>query len=73
MNDFDDVISLASEQYGVAPALLKGLIRQESNFNPEARNERTGAFGIAQFMPKTAEEVGIDPSDPVQSIFGAAY
>jgi hypothetical protein len=32
---------------------LDKLWTQESHFNPRARNKRSGAYGIAQFMPQT--------------------
>lgn len=73
MDNYDDAVSAASTQYGVNPAVLKGLLYQESRFNPEAYNDKSGATGIAQFMPATAKELGVDPDNPVESIFGAAY
>ena len=72
MEEYNGLISAASEQYGLDPAVLKGLIYQESHFNKDAVSPK-GAIGIAQFMPKTAEGIGIDPRDPEQAIFGAAY
>ena len=41
--------------------------RAESAFNPFAVSP-VGALGIAQFMPKTARQMGIDPLDPRQAI-----
>lgn len=42
---------------------------QESGFNPNAVSPK-GAKGIFQHMPATAQELGIDPTDPSQSIQG---
>jgi hypothetical protein len=46
-------------------------IWQESKFNPNAVSA-SGAIGIAQFEPGTAAELGIDPTDPQQSLDAAA-
>lgn len=51
--------------------LLVALIAVESNWNPGAHS-RAGARGLGQLMPATAAELGVDPSDPVQNIAGAA-
>jgi hypothetical protein len=61
----------AGAQYGIPPALLKAVAKAESGFNPNARSS-AGAIGLMQFMPGTASGMGIDPHDPIQSIYGAA-
>jgi soluble lytic murein transglycosylase-like protein len=68
---YDAQITAAAAQYGLDPALLKGLIRQESNFDPAARSG-AGAQGLTQLMPGTAAALGVDPSDPAQAIDGGA-
>jgi soluble lytic murein transglycosylase-like protein len=69
---FDDLISASAARNGVDPALLKALIRQESNFDPRA-GSAAGAQGLTQLMPGTAASVGVtDPYDPAQSIEGGA-
>ena len=70
-----DYVALARQcalEAGISPALFEKQIRQESNFNPHALS-RAGAAGIAQFMPATAKELGIDPWNPEQALRGAAY
>lgn len=68
---YDAQITAAATKYGLDPALLKGLIRQESNFNAAARSG-AGAQGLTQLMPGTASSLGVDPSDPAQAIEGGA-
>jgi soluble lytic murein transglycosylase-like protein len=68
---YDAQITAAATKYGIDPALLKGLIRQESNFNAAAHSG-AGAQGLTQLMPGTASSLGVDPSDPAQAIEGGA-
>jgi hypothetical protein len=61
-----------AEQAAIAHTLPAGyflrLIRQESGFNPNSVSP-TGAQGIAQFMPATASDRGLqDPFDPAQAL-----
>jgi soluble lytic murein transglycosylase-like protein len=64
-------IDAAATKYNVDPALLRGLIRQESNFNPNAGSP-AGARGLTQLMPGTAAALGVDASVPAQAIEGGA-
>jgi soluble lytic murein transglycosylase-like protein len=69
---YDGEIQAAAQKYGLDPALLKALIRQESNFNPAAGSP-AGAQGLTQLMPGTARSLGVtDPHDPTQAIDGGA-
>lgn len=69
---FDGLITAAAQRYGVDPALLKGLIRAESDFDPNAGSP-AGAGGLVQLMPSTAASLGVtDRFDPAQSIDGGA-
>ena len=70
---FHDAIVRASQRWNVGAALLSAQIYAESNFNPFAQSP-AGAQGIAQFMPGTAESIGLDnPFDPEQTIDAQAH
>ena len=71
---FDELISLASEIYGVSFPLLKAIIKAESDFDPFAVSKK-GAAGLMQIMPENFKPLGIrDPFDPWQNInAGARY
>jgi soluble lytic murein transglycosylase-like protein len=72
VGSFGAEIEAAAARHGIDPALLKGLIRQESGFDPAARSG-AGAVGLTQLMPGTAASLGVtDPTDPAQSIEGGA-
>jgi soluble lytic murein transglycosylase-like protein len=65
-------ITAAAKKYGVDPALLAGLVKQESGFNPNAGSP-AGARGLTQLMPSTAAGLGVtNVLDPVQSLEGGA-
>ena len=56
---------------GSPPLSWPALLYHESRFEPNVVSS-AGAEGIAQFMPATAAGMGIDPTNPTQSIEGAA-
>lgn len=66
------MIADAAQKYNVQPLLLAAQLRAESDFNPNSISP-SGAQGIAQFMPGTAQSVGLsDPFDPRQAIAAQA-
>src|ERR687895_1146971 len=70
---FRDAIVRAAQRWNVGAALLSAQIYAESNFNPFAESS-AGAQGIAQFMPGTAQSIGLDdPFDPEQAIDAQAH
>jgi hypothetical protein len=61
-----------AETRGLPPMAFVRLIWKESRFNPRAVSPK-GAQGIAQFMPATAEERGLDdPFEPKTAIVHSA-
>lgn len=71
MANYDAWIEEASRAHNVDPGLVRLLIGQESRGDPNAVSPK-GARGLGQLMPATAAELGVDPTDPRQNIFGTA-
>lgn len=61
----------AARRHGVPEDLFLRLVNQESRFKPKARSHK-GAIGLAQLMPGTAKDLGVDPHDPQQNLEGGA-
>ena len=64
-------IQSAAKKYDIPEAILAGLIETESSWIP-GQISKAGARGLAQFMPATAAEMGVNVNDPTSSINGAA-
>jgi soluble lytic murein transglycosylase-like protein len=63
-------IKKIAERYDVSPALTKAIIKVESNFNHLAVS-KSGAQGLMQLMPETAEDLGVwYPFSPEENIEG---
>jgi soluble lytic murein transglycosylase-like protein len=68
--DLDALIRRLSEQYDLAPELVRAVIRQESAFDPFAVSVK-GAQGLMQLMPGTALRFGVqDVFDPAENVLG---
>ena len=52
---------------------LEYIWQKESRFNPKAKNKKSGAYGIAQFMPKTwgSRKKTSDPAKQIE--YGIKY
>lgn len=58
-------------RFDLSPSLIEALVWQESRWQPNARSP-VGARGLAQLMPGTAREMGVDPDDPFANLEGGA-
>ena len=70
---FAPALNRAAQRWSVSATLLAAQIYAESGFNPFAVSP-AGAQGIAQFMPGTAQGMGLDdPFDPGAAIDAQAH
>ncbi len=70
--DLRSIFEEAANTYGVDVNLLTAIAKQESNFTADATSS-SGAMGIMQLMPATAQGLGVsDAYDPYENIMGGA-
>jgi len=64
------LVDTISRNYGVDPALVRAVIKTESNFNRWAVSNK-GALGLMQLIPDTGRRYGVrDFFDPQQNVDG---
>ena len=68
---YADLFTRAGNRYGIDPSILAAMASQESGFNAGAVSA-AGAQGLMQFMPTTAQGLGVNPLDPASAVDGAA-
>lgn len=67
---YDAIIDEAAQRHGVPQALIKAVIKAESDFDPQAVSGR-GALGLMQIMPANLEVLAVtDPFNPHENIMG---
>lgn len=60
-----------SAKYDLSPSLIEALVWQESRWRIGAVSS-VGARGLAQLMPGTARQLGVNPHDPSANLEGGA-
>ena len=71
--DVRKIVSDAAQRYGVDPNALLNIAMIESSGNPAAKNPRSSAGGLFQFIDSTAAQYGLrDRFDPAQAADAAA-
>ena len=70
-NGYGSMVTEAAEMYDIPAPVLAGIIETESSWI-NGQTSSAGARGLAQFMPGTAAQFGVDVNDPASSIEGAA-
>ncbi|MAM41152.1 lytic transglycosylase domain-containing protein [Qipengyuania sp. 483] len=58
-------------RFDLSPSLIEAMVWQESRWRHDARSP-AGARGLAQLMPGTARDLGVDPGDPFANLEGGA-
>jgi len=72
VNKYDHIISRAADKFNLDSALIKAVIKAESNFNHRAVSP-VGAQGLMQLMPATASDLNVkDSFHPESNIEGGA-
>ena len=66
-----DHVTMLAARYNLSPALIEALVWQESRWRSNAVSP-AGARGLAQLMPGTARDLGVDPNDPFANLEGGA-
>ncbi len=64
-------VAQLAAKYDISPQLLEALVWQESRWRTGAVSS-AGARGLAQLMPGTARQLGVNPHDPNANLEGGA-
>jgi soluble lytic murein transglycosylase-like protein len=68
---YQPLVAHLAAKYDLSPALIEAVVWQESRWRENARSP-VGARGLAQLMPGTARDLGVNPDDPAANLEGGA-
>lgn len=72
VHSYRDIIRQNARAYRLEEALVKAVIKAESNYNPQSLSNK-GAQGLMQLIPETARLMNVDdPFDPAENIRGGS-
>lgn len=71
-NEYDDMFAQYEKEYSLPEGYLSRTAEIESGYDPAAKNPKSSATGLFQFIKPTADEYKVDPLDPESSTDGAA-
>ncbi len=69
--EYLEIAREVARAHDVPEDLFLRLVQRESGWNPNALSHK-GATGLAQLMPDTAAQLGVDINDPKQNLKGGA-
>ena len=69
--DYQAKVAELAGRFDLSPTLIEALVWQESRWRANAVSP-VGARGLAQLMPGTARDLGVDPDDPFANLEGGA-
>lgn len=69
---YASLVAKEAKRQGRDPEILLKMLQNETGGlkNPESARSKAGAMGIAQFMPATAKQYGINPDIPEEAAYG---
>ena len=68
--DYRNLAYQTAQKYGIDPDMF--VIKSKQNAHSTPQPKFCGGYWFRQLMPATAKELGVDPTDPVQNLEGAA-
>ncbi len=68
---YQPLVHHLAARYDLSPALIEAVVWQESRWRENAVSP-AGARGLAQLMPGTARDLGVNPDDPAANLEGGA-
>jgi len=68
LEKYDSIIAIASEKYGISVSMIQAIIWKESTGNSGIVNQVSGAVGLMQLLPSTAQLTKEQLLDPATNI-----